>query len=61
MSNMVMTVKEVAAYLQIDQSTVTRLAKRGELPGKKVGYLWRFNRAVIDAWLGVSSSPEKTQ
>jgi excisionase family DNA binding protein len=61
MSNMVMTVKEVAAYLQIDQSTVTRLAKRGELPGKKVGDLWRFNRAVIDAWLGVSSSPEKTQ
>jgi excisionase family DNA binding protein len=61
MPSSVMTVKEVAAYLQIDESTVTRLAKRGDLPGKKVGYLWRFNRAVIDAWLGVSSATEKTQ
>jgi excisionase family DNA binding protein len=59
--NAVMTVKEVAEYLKIDASTVTRLAKKGDLPGKKVGYLWRFNRAVIDAWLGVSSATEKTQ
>jgi excisionase family DNA binding protein len=59
--NAVMTVKEVAEYLKIDASTVTRLAKKGDLPGKKVGYLWRFNRAVIDAWLGVSSATENTQ
>jgi excisionase family DNA binding protein len=53
MPSSVMTVKEVAAYLQIDESTVTRLAKRGDLPGKKVGYLWRFRRDELDNWLRV--------
>jgi len=49
-----MTVKEVAEYLKIDESTVTRLAKRGDLPGKKVGYLWRFHRATIERWLNTA-------
>ena len=31
-----MTVREVAAYLSVDEKTVYRLAKRGELPGFKV-------------------------
>lgn len=60
MSVAIMTVKEVAEYLRIDESTVTRLAKRGDLPGKKVGYLWRFNRDVIDEWLRMSRK-EPTQ
>lgn len=50
----IMTVKEVAEYLKIDESTVTRLAKRGDLPGKKVGYLWRFHRATIERWLNTA-------
>jgi transposase len=28
-----MTVREVAGYLNVDEKTVYRLAKRGELPG----------------------------
>jgi excisionase family DNA binding protein len=61
MSNQVMTAQEVAEYLKVTESFVTKKAKLGEIPGKKVGHLWRFQRAVIDAWLGVTSSPEKTQ
>lgn len=61
MSTNVMTVKEVAEYLNINQSTVCRLAKRGELPGKKVGYLWRFCKDAIDEWLRMSPAKESTQ
>jgi len=27
------------------------MAKRGELPGFKIGYTWRFDRAQIEEWL----------
>jgi excisionase family DNA binding protein len=53
MSSSVMTTQELAEYLKVTESFVTKKAKLGEIPGKKVGYLWRFHRSVIDAWLGV--------
>ena len=47
----VMTVKEVADYLKIAESTVYRLVKNGSLPGRKLGGNWRFSRKGLDAWL----------
>ena len=46
-----MTVVEVAAYLRVNRFTVYRLVERGELPGVKVGDLWRFKERDIEAWL----------
>lgn len=46
-----LTVKEVAEYLSVDEKTVYRLAKRGDLPGFKVAGTWRFKKADIDAWI----------
>ena len=46
----VMTVRDLAAYLQVHASTIYRLLKRGQLPAFKVGRDWRFNREQIDKW-----------
>jgi excisionase family DNA binding protein len=46
-----MTVREVASYLIVDEKTVYRLAKRGELPGFKVAGTWRFRKGDIDGWI----------
>jgi excisionase family DNA binding protein len=46
-----MTVRDVAGYLNVDEKTVYRLAKRGDLPGFKVAGSWRFMRSDIDAWV----------
>jgi excisionase family DNA binding protein len=46
-----MTVKDVAVYLNVDEKTVYRLAKRGDLPGFKVAGAWRFKRSDIDSWI----------
>lgn len=57
----VMTVKEVADYLRVNQRTVYRLAVDRKLPGFKVGTTWRFKRADIDRWIdaqAASSLPE---
>lgn len=47
----VMNVEEVAAYLRVAPATIYRLAKRGEIPGAKVGRSWRFQKESIDHWL----------
>lgn len=46
-----MTVREVATYLNVDEKTIYRLAKRGEIPGFKVAGTWRFKKDDIDAWI----------
>lgn len=46
-----LTVREVAGYLSVDEKTIYRLAKRGELPGFKVAGTWRFKKSDIDQWI----------
>ena len=55
----VMTVKEVADYLRLAESTVYRLVKRGSLPGRKLGGNWRFSRKNLDKWL-IETKSEQT-
>lgn len=52
----VMTVKEVADYLRVNQRTVYRLAVDRKLPGFKVGTSWRFKRADIDRWIDAQAA-----
>jgi excisionase family DNA binding protein len=47
----VLTVKEVADYLQVHQSTIYRLLKRNMLPAFRIGSDWRFRKADLDEWL----------
>lgn len=47
----IMTLAEVAEYLKISEKSVTRMAKKGEIPVTKVASQWRFMRTVIDDWL----------
>lgn len=58
-SDSVMTVKEVADYLRVNQRTVYRLAVEGRLPGFKVGATWRFKRIDIDGWITAQSNQPK--
>ena len=44
----IMTVAEVADYLKMNQRTVYRLAKNGEIPGIRLGRQWRFKKEAID-------------
>src|SRR5437899_3662574 len=51
MNDRLMTVKDLAAYLNLNERTVLKLAADGPLPAVKVGNQWRFRKAMIDAWL----------
>ncbi|MGQ5490567.1 helix-turn-helix domain-containing protein [Thauera sp. ZXT1-4] len=47
----VLTIKEVAAFLKVNDRTVYRLAAARKLPAFKVGGTWRFLRADIEHWI----------
>jgi nitrogen PTS system EIIA component len=46
-----MTIKQVAAFLNINERTVLKLVSEGALPGVKIGNQWRFRKPMLDAWL----------
>lgn len=51
----VMTTEQLASYLQLDEQTVYRKAKRGEIPVVRIGKTLRFKKEMIDSWLRLSS------
>ncbi len=50
-NNEIMTLAEVAEYLQLAERTVLRMAQRGDIPAAKVASQWRFMRPLIREWL----------
>ena len=47
----VLTTAQLAELLQVDEKVVRDLARRGELPGRKIGRDWRFARSAVIDWL----------
>ena len=47
----VMTIDELAEYLQVSKSSLYKLAQDGRVPGQKVGKHWRFHKEAVDEWL----------
>ena len=46
-----MTVRDVAAFLNVDEKTIYRLTQKGDLPGFKVLGSWRFQKPDIESWI----------
>lgn len=38
-------------YLAVSRATLTRLLKRAEIPGQKVGRQWRFSQDQLKKWI----------
>ena len=51
MENQLLTTSEVASWLTMDETTVQRMSRNGELPGVKIGGRYRFRRADLEEWL----------
>jgi len=46
-----MTIKELAEYLQLEEHTIYKMARKGEIPAYKVAGQWRFKKEMIEEWL----------
>ncbi|MCA9968643.1 MAG: helix-turn-helix domain-containing protein [Anaerolineales bacterium] len=45
------SVDEIAAYLGVKRDTIYKWITRKSLPAHKVGRLWKFRKAEVDAWV----------
>ena len=59
--NRLLTVKEVAEYLNVKPVTVRRRANSGEIPSIRIGNRIRFHKQQIDRWLLDRSNRRPTQ
>jgi excisionase family DNA binding protein len=50
-----MTVKQVAAYLQVNEKKIYSLVREGKIPASKLTGKWLFPRDLVDQWLLESS------
>jgi len=47
----VLTIRELAELLKINEKTAYKLVADGKIPGFKVGGSWRFERQEIVNWI----------
>lgn len=45
---MILTLRELADYLRVNERTILRMLKTGQVQGAKIGGQWRFNSSQID-------------
>jgi excisionase family DNA binding protein len=57
----IMTPREAAEYLSVHVRTIYRLAKNGEIPGRKMGGSWRFKKDALDEWLSCKENLSSNQ
>ncbi|MDP8292554.1 MAG: PTS sugar transporter subunit IIA [Candidatus Orphnella occulta] len=51
MQNTILTTKEVAQYLKLNEKTVLKMAQAGELPAVKIAKQWRYYLSAIDEYM----------
>lgn len=47
----ILTIRQVALYLQVTERTIYRLAASDGIPAFKVGGSWRFRLSDLDYWI----------
>ncbi|MFH1478420.1 MAG: polymer-forming cytoskeletal protein [Candidatus Omnitrophota bacterium] len=48
--------RELAAYLEVDESNILNWAKAGKLPAVREENEWKFDRQVVDEWIAKEKS-----
>jgi len=54
----IMTLDEVAEFLQVHPATVYRLLKKRGIPAFRMGTEWRFNQDSVETWVRERESSE---
>lgn len=53
-----LSVDEIAEYLGVTKDSIYRWIEKRGLPAHKVGKLWKFKAAEIDAWVRSGQAQE---
>ena len=56
-----LSVDEIADHLGIKRDTVYKWISERQMPGHKIGRLWKFDKKDVDAWVKSGGANEKTE
>ena len=59
-----LSVDEIAEHLGIKRDTVYKWISERQMPGHKIGRLWKFNKQEVDEWVrsgGANTSPPENE
>lgn len=51
-----LTLQEVAEYLQLSDKTLLKMVKNNEIPCAKIANQWRFSKSMLDDWITAKMS-----
>ena len=51
MKEKLLTLSQLADYLQVSLGKLYRMAKKGKIPASKLGGSWRFKKSRVDKWI----------
>jgi excisionase family DNA binding protein len=54
-----LSVDDIADHLGIKRDTVYKWISERQLPGHKIGRLWKFNRKEVDEWVKSGASADR--
>jgi excisionase family DNA binding protein len=57
---MILTLRELAQMLRVNERTILRMLKSGQLQGAKIGGQWRFNSSQIDGLFFPGETPRES-
>lgn len=64
MSDRWLSVEEIAEHLGVGKDTIYAWISKKSMPAHKVGRLWKFQKAEVDAWVksggAISSAADET-
>jgi len=58
-----LNIREVAKLFGVNHAMLLRMARSGQLPGVKIGKLWRFQVSELNSWItsGISAKRERSR
>lgn len=54
LNTQILTTKEAAEYLKINDQIFEKYLRQGKIPARKVGRQWRISKLALDLWLAPS-------
>lgn len=61
MDDTLMNLKQAAEFLGISEKLLMKLLQEEDIPGRKLGKEWRFERSAIKLWISQGSSKQYTK
>ena len=56
-----LSVDEIADHLGIKRDTVYKWISERQMPGHKIGRLWKFDKKDVDAWVKSGGANERAE